>query len=143
MFVLLVILTKQNNYRSWNCWKFAQRQWTKRIYGFENLTYSQRLKDVDLFSVKGWLLRADVIKCWKIFQSKCEISPEDIFVTARSGITRGNYFMVDHECFSLDCRRRSIALRVAHTWNSLPDNVVALETLISFKKAIRCCLNEK
>ena len=29
----------------------VQRRWTKRIDGFENLTYYQRLKDLDLFSV--------------------------------------------------------------------------------------------
>ena len=40
-----------------------RKRWTKRIDGFENLTYSQRLKDLDLFSVEGRLLRADVIKC--------------------------------------------------------------------------------
>ena len=46
--------------------KNVQRRWTKRINGFENLTYSQRLKDLDLFSVDGRLLRTDVIKCWKM-----------------------------------------------------------------------------
>ena len=40
-----------------------QRRWTKIIYGFEDLTYSQRLKDIDLFSVEGRLLRVNVIKC--------------------------------------------------------------------------------
>ena len=36
-----------------------QRRWTKIIGGFENLIYSQRLKDLDLFSIDGRLLRAD------------------------------------------------------------------------------------
>ena len=68
-----------------------------------NLTYSQRLEDVDLFSVEGRLLRADVIKCWKIFHSKCGISTEDILVLALSGVTRGHRFKITHEIFSIDC----------------------------------------
>ena len=73
--------------------------------------YSRRLKDLDLFSVEGRLLRADLIKCWKIFCSKCGICPEVIFVLARSGIIRGHRFKLDHERFSLDFRRRLFALR--------------------------------
>ena len=34
-------------------------RWTKRIYGFEYLTYSQTLKYLDLFSVEGRLPRAE------------------------------------------------------------------------------------
>ena len=74
-----------------------------------------------MFLADGRLLRVDLIKCWKKFHSKCGICPEDIFVLARSGITR--------ILLRLDFRWRSFVLRVAFTWNSLPDDVVALETL--------------
>ena len=67
----------------------VQRRWTKRIDGFENLTYSQRLKDLNFFSVEGKFLRADIIKCWKVFRSKYGICMEDIFVSARSDIFHG------------------------------------------------------
>ena len=40
-----------------------------------------------------------------------------------------------HEFLSMDYRRRAFALTVASTWNSLTDNVVALETLGNFKRA--------
>ena len=113
----------------------VQRRWIKIIDGFENLTYSQRLKYSDLFSVEGRFLRADVIKCW--------VSPQVIIVLAWSGITRGHRFKIVNEYFSLDCKRRSFVLSVASTWNSLPDNVVARETLGSFKRTISCHLNEK
>ena len=78
----------------------VQRRWTKRIDGFENLTYSHRLKDLNLFSIPGRLLRADVIKYWKIFHRKCGMCPEDKFVSARSGITRGHRFKISHDIFS-------------------------------------------
>ena len=65
----------------------VQKWWRKKIDGYESLTYSQRLKDLDLFSVQRRLLRTDVIKCWKIFHRKCGICPEDIFFSARSSIS--------------------------------------------------------
>ena len=121
----------------------VQRRWNKIINGFENITYYQKLKDLDLFSVEGRLLGADLIKYWKIFHSKCGICSGDIIVLIWSCITRNHRLKNDHEHFSLDCRRRSLALRVASTWNSLPDDVVVLETLGSFKRAVCCFLNEK
>ena len=99
----------------------------------------KKFKNLDLFSVEERLLIADVIKCWKIFHSKCGICTEDIFVLARSGITHGLRFKI----VSLFCRRRLFSVRVAYTWTSLPNDVVALDSLGSFKRTILCCLNKK
>ena len=69
---------------------------------------------------------------------------ENIFILAPNDITHGHCFKIVHDLFiSLDCRQRSFSLRVASPWNSLPDDVVALEILGSFKMAIRCYQNEK
>ena len=104
----------------------------KNNWWFWKYSYIQRRKDLDLFSVDDRLLRADVIKWWKIFHSTHGICPEDIFVLNRSSITRDHRFKIVHECFPLEWRRRSFALRVASTWNSLPEDV-AYETFWSFK----------
>ena len=39
-----------------------QRRWTKRVVGFSNLSYSERLRSLNLFSIKGRLLRSDLLK---------------------------------------------------------------------------------
>ena len=62
---------------------------------------------------------------------------------SRSGIIRSHRFKIDYEHFSMECRQSSFVLRVASTWNSSPDDVVAHETVQSFKSAIRSGLNEK
>ena len=41
----------------------VQRRWTKRIDGLEDLSYEQRLIELDLFSVKGRLWRSDMLYC--------------------------------------------------------------------------------
>ena len=40
----------------------VQRGWTKKIDGFAHYSYSDRLSRLNLYSVKGRLLRADMIQ---------------------------------------------------------------------------------
>ena len=121
----------------------VQRRWTKRIEGLEEFSYSQRLEILDLYSVKGRLLRADIIKCWKIFHGKCGVDPEELFVLAEGGTTRGHRYKVAHVHSTMECRRRSFSLRIVNLWNGLPDDVVALESVGSFKSAIHVYLGER
>ena len=97
----------------------VQRRWTKKITGFEDLTYSQRLANLNLYSVKGRLLRSDLIKCWKIFQGKSCINPESLFIIVQGSSTRGHRFKVAHRHCNLEVRRRVFAMRVVQPWNSL------------------------
>ena len=39
-----------------------QRRWTREIEGLEGMSYTERLKELELYSVYGRLLRADLIK---------------------------------------------------------------------------------
>ena len=73
----------------------VQRRWTKLISGSESMSYDQRLITLDLCSVKGRLLRADLIKCWKIFNGMSAITPTDLFTMAPArDITRGHKFKI-------------------------------------------------
>ena len=121
----------------------VQRRWTKRIDGLDEMSYSDRLSELSLYSVKGRLLRADLIKYWKIFHGKCCIEPEDIFVLAPQVQTRGHRFKLAHVPRSLECRRRFFSLRMVSTWNSLPDEVVGLESVDSFKRSIHVFLGQQ
>lgn len=118
----------------------VQRRWTKRIEGMSELPYSERLAALDLYSVKGRLLRADLIKCWAIFHNNSCIHPEDLFVLAPVTGTRGHRFKLAHSYSSLECRKRFFSLRCTNVWNSLPDSVVALESVNAFKAALHTTL---
>ena len=62
-----------------------QRQATRRVTGLGDLPYDERLRCLNLFSVKGRLLRADMIQLdWSInagrtSTTKPHLSAEDIF----------------------------------------------------------------
>ena len=74
---------------------------------------------------------------------KCGICSEDIIVLDWSGITRDHIFEIAYEICTMNSGWMLFALRVASTWNSLPDDVVGLEALGNFMRAIRCSLNGK
>ena len=84
----------------------VQRRWTKNIDGMTELSYAHRLEALNLYSIKGRLLRADLLKCWKIFYGKCGIQPTDLFVLAPDVGTRGHRFKLRATHSSLECRRR-------------------------------------
>ena len=118
-----------------------QRRWTKQITGLESLPYSERLKVLDLYSVKGQLICHDLIMCWKIFHNLSVIQPSDMFQLSPLSATRGHRFKVLHQFSSIDCRSRFFSNRIISLWNSLPSAVVELESLNSFKSALHTQLS--
>ena len=117
-----------------NLLESIQRRWTRNVEGLENLDYYQRLIRLDLYSVKGRLLRADLIKCYKIFHGKCAISPDEIFNIAPQAGTRGHIFKLSPRHVNLECRKRFFTERCITNWNNLPSDTVTCSSLDTFKK---------
>lgn len=113
----------------------VQRRWTRNIEGLDNMDYSDRLRELDLFSVKGRLLRADLIKYWKILhgESGCLL---DMFSFAPRVGTRGHELKLVLPLCSSDARCRSFSVRCVNMWNRLPANIVNLADLAAFKCAL-------
>ena len=72
----------------------VQRRWTKHVDGISDLEYGDRLRRLNLYSVKGRLLRADLIKYYKIFNGLSVIFPRELFVMPPASHTRGHRFKV-------------------------------------------------
>ena len=64
-----------------------QRNWW--FYGISLCLPSQR---IGLYSIKGRLLRIDLIKIWKAFHSDIEVGLSDIFKYAINTRTRGHAY---------------------------------------------------
>ena len=120
----------------------VQRKWTRAVRGLEDVPYSRRLMQLDLFSVQGRLLRADLILVWKVFHGKCAISPEMLFTVNRSS-RRGHDLKIFVLRTNLDMRRRSFAVRVINDWNGLSQNTVQAQSLTSFKRALQAELGQR
>ena len=121
----------------------VQRRWTKHIDTVSHLDYDARLKTLDMYSVSGRLLRADMICCWKIFNDKSCIAPDSLFSPAPVGNTRGHPYKVGHVRAQTDVRRRSFSIRCVDQWNRLPENVVLEQNYKSFKQKLAMALGNE
>ena len=121
----------------------TQRRWTKHVKGLEELPYSERLRQLDLFSVQGRLLRADLIQYWKIFHEKSSICPDSLFTLSTSTGTRGHKLKIQVPRSSTEIRRRSFSHRQIAMWNSLPEHVVAASDLSTFKRLLVETVSDK
>ena len=120
----------------------VQRRWTKRIEGMSSLDYQCRLRTLNLYSVQGRLLRADMIQCWKMFQGKCAVTPTELFTLAPESGTRGHRFKVCHPRPHTDVRQRSFSVRCVRLWNSLPGHVVTETDFHTFKALLADALGD-
>ena len=121
----------------------VHRQWTKLISGCESMSYDQRLKTLDLYSVKGRLLRADLIKCWKIFNGMSAITPTELFTMAPArDITRGHKFKIFVPQSTHEARHRFFSVLVVGSWNALPPEVAESTNLNSLKKGLAVFLGD-
>ena len=59
-----------------------QRRLCHQVDDIDYLSYEERLKELGLFSIYGRLLRADVIKCWKIFHGEVDVGLRGTFSIA-------------------------------------------------------------
>ena len=121
----------------------VQRLWTRQIKGLEGKEYGDRLRSLDLYSIKGRLLRADMIKSWKIFNGNSPIQPADLWDISRDTRTRGHPFKIRVSRSQVDARARFFSQRVVQDWNSLPTWVVTSKTLNEFKSALETCLGSR
>lgn len=120
----------------------VQRRWTKQITGLSDLSYAERLTVLGLYSVKGRLLRHDLIYCYRIFHDLSIISPTDLFTMAPTVATRGHRFKIQMQHSQLESRRRFFSCRVIQRWNSLPLDVVDAPSLPVFKTRLHSFLGE-
>ena len=110
-----------------------QRKWTKQVEGLGELPYSGRLRELDLYSVQGRLLRADLIEYWKILHGKSSINTTDLFSLASNIGTRGHSMKLNVPRASTEIRQRSFSHRQISLWNSLPEEVVMATSISTFK----------
>ena len=120
----------------------VQKRWTREVSGLNVLSYPERLRRLDLFSVQGRLLRADMIMTWKIFNQKCALKANELFtmnVTSR----RGHSLKIFHPRVRTNLRMRAFAVRIIPTWNALAADTVESQSLDSFKRLLKRDLGDR
>ena len=119
------------------CPPSVQRRWTRQVLGLTGLDYGERLRLLNLFSIRGRFLRSDLIKYWKILCCKsegCDLSGMFDRVTVAS--TRGHRHKLRMPICATDLRKKFFNVRRIMVWNSLPSAVVESSTVSAFKSSL-------
>lgn len=113
----------------------VQRRATKLVVGTRDMGYEERLKLLDMTSLETRRMRGDLIEVFKLLKGYEDIDVQKFFAKAE-GCTRGHVLKLVKPRCRLDCRKYFFSHRVIDLWNKLPENVVACNTVNSFKHKV-------
>jgi ribonuclease P/MRP protein subunit RPP40 len=117
----------------------VQRLFTRRLPGLEKLSYSDRLRRLNLPSLELRRLWADLVLCYKIINGHVAGPMERYglkFVThKRDG--RRHTMKLQGEFCRIDVRLHFFSERVVKPWNSLPVETVNASSVYDFKNKMK------
>ena len=133
---------------SWSPWlqqdkevlEKVQRRAVGMVTNLQRGTYEERLAEAGMLSLEDRRERGDMIATYKILSGKDKVEPGVIFGLGGDGPgprTRqaaGTHHIQKQAVQpKLDIRRNSFSQRVVSTWNSLPDSLKGVQTVLAFK----------
>ena len=114
----------------------VQKRATKLIKGYEKLSYDQRLKSLGIYTLFCRRQRGDLIEVFKILNGYYNINPLQFFTPSDVTSTRGNCMKLFKPYTRLNIRSKFFTQRVITSWNSLPDEVIAANSIGCFKSKL-------
>ena len=116
---------------------------TKKLAGFQGLTYPNRLQKAGLSTLELRRLRADLCLCYKILHGHLDTPVSNLFELDKSRQTRGHSWRLKAITPRLDSRLQFCSMRVVNPWNSLSQNTVDATSFGSFKVLLQAeCLDK-
>ena len=111
----------------------VQRLATRMVKGTKGMSYAERLKFCDIFSLERRRLRGDLIEVFRILQGESNGSNSQMFQPCALPVTRGHERKLQKPRARLDLRKFGFSHRVIDPWNRLPNEVVCAPSLETFK----------
>ena len=111
----------------------VQRRATKLIPSLKNTPYPDRLKYLNLHTLKFRRERNDMIQTFRILKNIDELDIATFFELDTVNRTRGHSLKLKKPRVESRTRQNSFSQRIINPWNSLPESAVSCTTLNSFK----------
>ena len=112
----------------------VQHRATNLIPSLEHLTYEERLKELNLYSLKDRRTRGDLILMYRIMSGDIKVNQNQLFEMAKDNRTRGHNLKVHiNKVCKTSIRQNFFTERVAEPWNALPSYIVNSTTVDQFK----------
>ena len=114
----------------------VQRRFTKYLFNFNDLPYSERLSILGLPSLQYHRLRGDMILIYRMIYNDIGLELSDFFSTNTCSSTRGHANKFFKPRAVTRPRSNFFAVRSINVWNNLPENVIAAQSINSFKNLL-------
>ncbi|KAF2346148.1 hypothetical protein FHG87_023096 [Trinorchestia longiramus] len=113
-----------------------QRKATKMIPELHNLSYERRLQRLDLISLEQRRLRGQLIETFKYLNGLNNVTLEGLFERDGNVRTRNNGQKLLLRNFKTSQAMNFFPVKIAATWNQLPENMVSAGTVNTFKNRL-------
>ena len=114
----------------------VQRRATCLVPELRKLPYEERLKQLNLPSLRYHHRRGDMILMFNIMHGRSGLDKDSLFSPTPSTRTRGHRLKVAKKPAVSRVRRNHFAALVVADWNSLPEDVVCAPSLNAFKNRL-------
>ena len=104
---------------------------TKMVYGFNDLTYEQRLKRLNITTLETRRLRGDLIEVFKIVKGVDNVDFRKFFHLSTTGLS-SHSLKIFQPSFKHDVRKYTFPNRIIDSWNRLPEDIITCESLDNF-----------
>jgi hypothetical protein len=111
----------------------VQKKFTKRLKGFNKLSYLETLKKINLSTLELRRLHADLCMCYLIIHELIALPFDRFFEFSLMESTRGHNFKLRVFKFNSKVRQNFFNIRVVNCWNSLPYEIVNASNINVFK----------
>ena len=114
----------------------VQRRATKLLPNLKNLPYEERLKKLNLPTLKYRRLRGDLINVYKIVSNEKSGNKHLLPLNKSKYNTRGHDRKLEKNRFNCKLRQHSFSVRITNIWNSLSNEVTNANSVNNFKKLL-------
>ena len=119
-----------------NCTGLWQTR-SRRLPGFADLSYEERLVNLNLQSLEHRRLIADLSLCYKIIHGLICLDFQEFFTFSCNATIRGHIHKLTVPIAKCNRTKYFYSARVVPAWNSLPGDIVSAPNLLSFKRRLR------
>ena len=121
----------------------VQRRYTKSIYGLENISYADRLRELRALSLQNKCLFADLILVYKCIHQLMCCSADDLGLRLMASNTRVANIKLHQQHFTNILKASLFSNRAAREWNRIPIAILQSKSVSTFKQNLFSYLFER
>ena len=117
----------------------VQRAFTKRLAGYNGLSYEARLEKAGLCTLEMRRLHADLCLCYNILHGNLDTEISKFFeidLTGKNMGLRGHSWKIKTSGSRLDSRLHYFSKRIINPWNALSQKIVDSNSVATFKSLL-------